>query len=140
MTALVFLRPTLARRDAEQLIDAVMLPPAQQGDVFRAVHVHRPAAIGLIDGAFAEARPVWHREILWAMSQGVHVFGAASMGALRAVELARELLVVDPAHPLDVRRPVGEQVFELAAADEADAELRRCVGGRMKPPRSTTPP
>ena len=30
---------------------------------------------------------VWHREILWALSQGVHVFGAASMGALRAAEL-----------------------------------------------------
>src|SRR5207244_1996778 len=31
---------------------------------------------------------VWHKEILWALSQGVHVFGAASMGALRAAELA----------------------------------------------------
>lgn len=31
---------------------------------------------------------VWHKEILWAMSQGIHVFGAASMGALRAAELA----------------------------------------------------
>ncbi len=44
--------------------------------------------VGLIDGAFAETRAVWHREILWALSQGIHVFGAASMGALRAVELA----------------------------------------------------
>jgi hypothetical protein len=31
---------------------------------------------------------VWHKEILWAMSQGIHVFGGASMGALRAAELA----------------------------------------------------
>ena len=31
---------------------------------------------------------VWHKEILWAIGQGVHVFGAASMGALRAAELA----------------------------------------------------
>ena len=88
MTAVVFLGPTLARRDAERLLDAVLLPPAGQGDIFRAVREHRPVAIGLIDGAFAEVRAVWHREILWALSQGVHVFGAASMGALRAVELA----------------------------------------------------
>src|SRR5262249_50627227 len=31
---------------------------------------------------------VWHKEILWAMTQGVPVYGAASMGALRAAELA----------------------------------------------------
>ncbi|HXV30187.1 MAG TPA: TfuA domain-containing protein, partial [Sinorhizobium sp.] len=30
---------------------------------------------------------VWHKEILWAMANGIHVFGAASMGALRAAEL-----------------------------------------------------
>ena len=30
---------------------------------------------------------VWHKEILWAMAQGIHVFGAASIGALRAAEL-----------------------------------------------------
>jgi len=31
---------------------------------------------------------VWHKEILWAMAQGIHVYGAASIGALRAAELA----------------------------------------------------
>jgi hypothetical protein len=30
-----------------------------------------------------------HKEILWALAQGVHVFGASSIGALRAAELAR---------------------------------------------------
>ena len=29
---------------------------------------------------------VWHKELLWAMSQGVHVLGAGSIGALRAAE------------------------------------------------------
>ncbi len=53
------------------------------------VHRHQPDAIGLIDGAFRDVRAVWHREILWALSQGIHVFGAASMGALRAAELDR---------------------------------------------------
>jgi len=30
---------------------------------------------------------VWHKEILWAIEQGIPVFGSASMGALRAAEL-----------------------------------------------------
>jgi hypothetical protein len=47
----------------------------------------RPAAIGLIDGLFETAATVWHMEILNALSEGVIVFGAASIGALRAVEL-----------------------------------------------------
>ena len=45
---------------------------------------HRPRAIGIIDGYFQQVPSVWHKEILWAMAQGVHVFGSASMGALRA--------------------------------------------------------
>ena len=30
---------------------------------------------------------VWHKEILWAMAEGIHVYGSASIGALRAAEL-----------------------------------------------------
>lgn len=88
MTALIFLGPTLTVAAARALIQAEILPPAQQGDIFRAVKAHRPRVIGLIDGMFRDAPSVWHREILWALSHGVHVFGAASMGALRAAELA----------------------------------------------------
>src|SRR5205823_983384 len=40
-----------------------------------------------IDGYFERQPAVWHKEILGAMSRGIHVFGAASMGALRAAEL-----------------------------------------------------
>ena len=47
-----------------------------------------PAAIAIIDGYFARVPAVWHKEILWALARGVHVFGASSMGALRAAELA----------------------------------------------------
>jgi hypothetical protein len=52
------------------------------------VRRHRPRVIGLIDGYFQDVPSVWHKEILWAMAEGVHVFGSASMGALRAAELA----------------------------------------------------
>jgi hypothetical protein len=48
----------------------------------------RPAAVVLIDGLYETVPAVWHRELLQAMAAGVHVVGGASMGALRAVELA----------------------------------------------------
>ena len=88
MNAVVFLGPTLPRADAADLLAATYLPPARQGDIYRAVRALRPAAVGLVDGRFLDTGAVWHREILWALSEGVHVFGAASMGALRAAELA----------------------------------------------------
>src|SRR5271165_4575128 len=87
MNAVVFLGPTLPRADAADLLAATYLPPARQGDIYRAVRALRPAAVGLVDGRFLDTGAVWHREILWALSEGVHVFGAASMGALRAAEL-----------------------------------------------------
>ena len=87
MSTVVFLGPTLSRRDAEAVLAASYLPPVRQGDVYRVVRDAAPRAIGIIDGGFLDVASVWHREILWALSQGVHVFGAASMGALRAAEL-----------------------------------------------------
>jgi hypothetical protein len=83
----VFTGPTLAPEEARLVLDAIYLPPVSQGDVYR-VAVKRPQAIGIIDGYFERVPAVWHKEILWAMSQGIHVFGSASMGALRAAELA----------------------------------------------------
>src|SRR5258708_125078 len=73
--------------EASRLVDATFLPPARQGDVYRAIKRLRPSVVGIVDGFFHQSASVWHREILWAMSEGVHVLGAASMGALRAVEL-----------------------------------------------------
>ena len=87
MTIVLFTGPTLSAREAGQSLEAVCLPPASQGDVYRAA-LGRPFAIGLIDGYFERVPAVWHKEILWAMSEGIHVFGSASMGALRAAELA----------------------------------------------------
>lgn len=89
MTSVIFAGPTLPAEAVRSVLpDAVVLPPARQGDVWRAVQSHAPRAVGLIDGVFLHEPAVWHREILWALSEGVHVFGAASMGALRAAELA----------------------------------------------------
>lgn len=62
-----------------------LLPPARYGDVFRAV-CNGASAIGIVDGVFETEQAVWHREILWALSRRIPVYGAASMGALRALE------------------------------------------------------
>jgi hypothetical protein len=90
VSLLVFLGPSLDAPTARRLAPgARFLPPAGRGDVFRALRQIRqkPRAIALIDGVF-EARPaVWHRELLAALEEGIAVFGAASMGALRAAEL-----------------------------------------------------
>ena len=86
MTVIAFLGPSLPREVACTLLAADYRAPARQGDILRAAH-ERPRAILLIDGFFSHVAAVWHREILWAMARGIHVFGAASMGALRAAEL-----------------------------------------------------
>jgi hypothetical protein len=87
VSACVFAGPTLpSNADAGDLA-LTWLPPAKHGDVYRAVRLLRPRAVGIIDGYFQWAPSVWHKEILWAIRRGVHVFGAASMGALRASEL-----------------------------------------------------
>ncbi len=84
----VFLGPSLRRDRAQSILDAIYLPPAGQSDLLSAVAIYRPDAIGLIDGVFLERPAVWHKEILYALNQGIAVYGASSMGALRAAETA----------------------------------------------------
>jgi hypothetical protein len=64
-----------------------MRGPAAHGDIARAV-LEGVTAIGLVDGNFEAVAAVWHKEILFALARGVAMFGASSMGALRAAECA----------------------------------------------------
>ena len=80
-------RSTAARQHAETPLAFCIEPPARQGDIWRAL-ARRPRALVLIDGLFESAPSVWHHELLDALDAGVLLFGAASMGALRARELA----------------------------------------------------
>jgi hypothetical protein len=106
----IFAGPTLPAADIEaRLAGATILPPAAVGDIARAAR-RRPRAIALVDGAFERVLPVWHKEILWVMARGVHVFGAASMGALRAAEL----------HPFGMRG-IG-RIFEACSSGELEAD------------------
>lgn len=88
MRVVLFVGPTLGQADPGHAdIDWAVQGPAACGDVYRASQT-RPSAIVLVDGVFDQSLAVWHKEILWAMSKGILVYGASSMGALRAAELA----------------------------------------------------
>jgi hypothetical protein len=87
MDIILFTGPSLPPDLAAQRLSAQCRPPVSQGDVYRAT-LDRPSIIGIIDGYFRSVPSVWHKEILWALSQGITVYGSASMGALRAAELA----------------------------------------------------
>jgi len=87
MTAIIFAGPSLPPSSAPANAELEWRPPVCQGDLYQAA-LSRPVFIGLIDGYFELVPTVWHKEILWAMAQGIHVYGAGSIGALRAAELA----------------------------------------------------
>ena len=84
--AVIFAGPSLppSTRPSDPALE--WYPPVRQGDVYHAA-LTRPAIIGITDGYFEVTPTVWHKEILWAMAQGIHVYGSASIGALRAAEL-----------------------------------------------------
>ncbi len=85
----IFAGPSLHGASAEQrdlLDDCDVRPPAARGDVLRAL-AGRPRALVVIDGYFHRLPAVTHQELLYALDGGTPVFGAASMGALRAAEL-----------------------------------------------------
>jgi hypothetical protein len=82
----IFLGPSLPIAEAREILDAIYLPPAKQSDLLSAVTTYKPDIIGLIDGVFLHLPSVWHKEILYAIERGVAVYGASSMGALRAAE------------------------------------------------------
>ena len=81
----VFVGPSLPQTAASMATNILFRPPAVQGDVLAAVR-NGARVIGIVDGGFEYTAPVLHKEILNALSQRVRVFGAASMGALRAAE------------------------------------------------------
>lgn len=87
MIATVFLGPTMSRGEARAILpNAIYRPPAAQGDLLSAVGQDGVDIIGLIDGTFHQTLSVWHSEVCYLLSRGITVFGASSMGALRAAE------------------------------------------------------
>jgi hypothetical protein len=82
----VFTGPTLDADAVHELLACRVRPPAQLGSIYRALR-NAPKVLAIVDGYYESVPAVWHREILWALHHGVWVYGASSMGALRAAEL-----------------------------------------------------
>ena len=107
----LFVGPSLSGQDYDR--DGLdVRPPARQGDLYRAV-LDGADAIGLVDGVFGFVPSVWHKEILFALEQGIPVLGAASIGALRAGECA--------AYGMQPIGPIAESY--VTGARNADADV-----------------
>ena len=113
MVKLLFAGPSLAGAHPD-LGDIELRPPAAHGDLTRAV-LEGATAIGLVDGLFEAVAAVWHKEILFALSRGVRVLGAASMGALRAAECA--------ALGMEALGPIAQSYLDGSREDDADVGL-----------------
>lgn len=85
----VYVGPTLPDCDPLLAVPGVRVrPPARHGDLFDPA-IRGGDTVVIIDGVYHQAPALRHKEILAAMGRAVAVIGAASIGALRAAELAR---------------------------------------------------
>jgi TfuA protein len=80
----IYLGPSLSRGDAENILAAEYLPPICRGDLARLPEDVR--FVGIVDGEFYQSLSVSPKELLPLLRRGVKIFGASSMGALRAAE------------------------------------------------------
>jgi hypothetical protein len=80
----VYLGPSLSRSEACSILQADYLPPICRGDLAKLPDEVK--TVGIIDGEFCQQLAVSSKEILVLLDRGVSIFGAASMGALRAAE------------------------------------------------------
>lgn len=87
--ARVFVGPSL--NPTPEISGVEMSAPARRGDVLRAV-AEGIRIIGLIDGEFGNCLAVSPKEIVEAAEAGALIYGAASMGALRACECPRHMV------------------------------------------------
>lgn len=85
--AAVFVGPSLSTAVAAHLLPMAEIKiPARRGDIDSEVRAGRKIIV-LIDGFLVSSLPPSPQEVARALGAGVAVFGAASLGALRAVEL-----------------------------------------------------
>lgn len=137
MNAVVFCGPSVTPEDARAVLpEASFLGPASLGDVYRAAR-RRPRAIAICDGSVDHRFSVSHEEILWALSQDVRVYGASSLGALRAVELAPFGMIGVGAIYEQYRDGVLEGDDEIAVVHESEARGYRPLSEALVNVRAT---
>ncbi|HEY6757761.1 MAG TPA: TfuA-like protein [Nitrososphaera sp.] len=89
---IIFLGPSLSHEKARKIFDADYRAPARKGDFLRLAADFDVVglAVGFVDGVFLQDYPPTPIEVYHlARKKGVHLAGAASLGALRAVELEK---------------------------------------------------
>lgn len=87
----IFLGPSLSRQKAKNILEADYRPPAKKGDLLRLADLTKDIAmVGLVDGFFLQDYPPTPIEVYQlATKKNMLLVGAASLGALRAVELEK---------------------------------------------------
>ncbi len=87
----IFLGPSLSHEKAKKILpEAEYRPPAKKGDLLRLAADPEVSMVGLVDGVFLQDYPPTPIEVYQlAVKPGVLIAGAASLGALRAVELEK---------------------------------------------------
>ena len=89
---IIFLGPSLSHEKARKIFDADYRAPARKGDFLRLAADFDVVemAVGFVDGVFLQDYPPTPIEVYHlARKKGVLLAGAASLGALRAVELEK---------------------------------------------------
>lgn len=83
---LIFVGPSLGAAEIRNILpNAIIVPPVARGDLYR----YRMLNFGffvILDGKFGDTLAVSPREVADVLQDGAVVLGAASMGALRAVD------------------------------------------------------
>lgn len=86
----IFLGPSLSHEKARKIFDTDYRPPAKKGDFLRLAADPNVKMVGFIDGVFLQDYPPTPIEVYQlARKEGMLLAGAASLGALRAVELEK---------------------------------------------------
>lgn len=86
MTIVAFAGPSLAPADRASFPGVDWRPPAEAGDMLR-LATGDVSTLCLIDGYFDHRPAVRHKELLLLLAKGTRIYGAASIGALRAAEM-----------------------------------------------------
>jgi hypothetical protein len=89
---IIFLGPSLSHEKAKKIFDADYRPPARKGDFLQltADFDLTKMLVGFVDGVFLQDYPPTPIEVYHLIRKsGVLLVGAASLGALRAVELEK---------------------------------------------------
>lgn len=111
MRAVIFIGPSVEPELVRSRFSEDIRAPIRRGDLDAVLREPDPPRhVGIVDGEFLQALAVTPKEVVRALDCGVRVYGASSIGALRAAECA-------PFGMVGVGR-----IFNLYASGKLDAD------------------